>query len=298
MLSASVVALLLLAHPGLEQRPRPSTAPSAAPTIDQLAGATYHGIVEAGGVVTLTRGQWQSKSRARVTLVRTSRIVGDFDGDGVAEAAVLLAASGGGSGEMIYLAVVGRRGNVLQIKGTAPVGDRVQARDLRVDGRRIVMDAVQAGKADAMCCPGDLMIRSWQLQASKLKEGAPKRAGRLSLATLAGTSWTLLAWGRDAVVPGDPKVTLQVDGDRLSGLAGCNNYFATGKAGTAPGDVTIGEVGSTRKMCAAPAMAVETRFVKQLTAARKMSFAPGHLHLTYEIDGKTDTMVFELSARP
>jgi hypothetical protein len=130
----------------------------SAPTLEELRNAAYEGVEEAGGSLTLTDGKWEGEpfveggaSRPSVILVRDLRLVGDLDGDGREEAVVLLAAETGGSGEMVYLAVVRRTGTALENIATAPVGDRVQLRDWRIDGRAIVLEVVQAGEKDAAC---------------------------------------------------------------------------------------------------------------------------------------------------
>jgi len=315
---AGVIAIALCAAgvPGCQSRPAGAApkaaqlvaqAPAAgrsAPTLQELKSATYRGVAEAGADFTLANGRWEGKpyepgaaSRPSVTFVRDFRLAGDLDGDGAEEAVALLAASTGGTGERSYVAVVGRPGGKITNVATAPIGDRVQVRDARIDGRRIVLDVVQAGEHDAACCPGDLVTRNWTLQAGALKEGAPARTGRLSMETLAGTEWVLRAWAWDEAAPATPEVTVKFDGTRLAGHAGCNNYFAQVKPGDQPGDFTIGPAGATRMMCPEPAMTVETRFLQQLGGVTKMRFIAGQLALPYANTDKTfGVMLFDRRA--
>ncbi len=276
-----------------------TSADQPAPTLEELRNAGYQGVEEAGGAFPLTDGKWEGRpfaaggaSRPAVTLARDFRLAGDLDGDGGEEAVVLLAANSGGSGEMLYLAVVARSGAQLTNIATARVGDRVQVREGRIEARRILLDVVQAGANDAMCCPGDLVSRSWELQDDRLREGAPVATGRLSVAALAGSEWVLRAWARDEPAPAQPEATLRFEGDRIGGHAGCNRYFGTVKDGDKPGDLTLGPLGATRMMCAEPQMAVETRFTRQLAGVRKMGFMAGQLALSYEKDGAIGTMLF------
>jgi heat shock protein HslJ len=266
----------------------------SAPTLQELKNATYRGVEEAGVSLTLADGKWEgqpfasgSASRPSVTFVRDFRLNGDVDGDGAEEAVVLLGASAGGTGEMSYLAVVGRRGGKAANIATASIGDRVQLRNGRIDGRRIVLDVVQAGERDAACCPGDLVTRNWELDAGALKEGAPVKTGRLSIDTLSGSGWVLRSWAWDEAAPATPEVTLTFDGNRLAGTAGCNNYFAQLKAGGAPGDLTVGPAGATRKLCPDATMAVEARFLRQLAGVTQMRFVAGQLVLPYARPDKT-----------
>ena len=87
------------------------TADAAAPTREELGNATYQGVEEAGGPVTLVNGRWVAKpyveggaSRPSVTLTRDFLLAGDLDGDRREEAVALLVATTGGTGETVYLA--------------------------------------------------------------------------------------------------------------------------------------------------------------------------------------------------
>ena len=287
-------------------QPRPTTSGAArpAPTLHELKNASYKGIEAARGAFTLANGKWEGKpyepggnSGPSVTFVGDVRLTGDLDGNGAEEAVVLLAASAGGTGEMSYLAIVGRLAGRITNIATAPIGDRVQVRDARIDGRRIVLDVVQAGEQDAACCPGDLVTRTWDLAGGRLREGAPVATGRLSLETIAGVEWVLTHWSWDEAAPAAPEVTLKLDGARLAGSAGCNNYFAPVKPGDPPGGIQVGPAGSTRMMCPGAEMAVEQRFFAQLAGVTQMRFLAGQLALSYAKPDKTlGVMLFERRA--
>jgi heat shock protein HslJ len=282
----------------------PQAVGRPAPTIEDLKNARYHGVEEAGAAFELTNGKWEGKpyepggaSVPSVTFVRDFRLAGDLNGDGAEEAVVLLAAGTGGTGEMWYLAVFGSPGGKVTNIATAPIGDRVQVRDAKIDGRRIVVDLVQAGENDAGCCPGDLVTRNWELADAALKEGAPAKTGRLSLDVLAGTEWVLKAWAWEEAAPAVPEVTLKLDGGRLAGSAGCNGYFAPVKAGGSPGDMRVGPAGSTRKMCSEAEMAVEHRFLTQLAGVTHLRFVAGQLALSYTNQDKSfGAMLFDRRA--
>jgi heat shock protein HslJ len=170
----------------------------------------------------------------------------------------------------------------------------VQVRDAKIDGRRIVVDLVQAGENDAACCPGDLVTRTWELAGAALKEGTPVKTGRLSIDVLAGPEWVLKAWAWEEAAPAAPEVTLKLDGGRLAGSAGCNGYFAPVKAGGSPGDMRVGPAGSTRKMCPDAEMAVEQRFLDQLAGVTQLRFVAGQLALPYTTQDKSfGVMLFD-----
>jgi heat shock protein HslJ len=270
-----------------------------------LRSATYDGIGEAGHPVTLVGGRWTGPPFAKgsavapgVVLVEHFRLTGDLDGDGTQEAVVLLAGSGGGSGERLYLAVVGRRNGRPWNVATALLGDRVQVRDARVNRRRITLDVVQAGPNDAMCCPGDLATRRWTLESNRMKEAPPSPTGRLSPATVGGVEWVLRDWDPGEAAPAEPEVTLRLGAGHLAGNAGCNRYFAPVKAGATPGALSVGAMGSTRMMCPEMEMSVETRFLRQLASVDQMRFAAGRLGLGYVRDGRRGLMLFERRAKP
>ena len=277
----------------------------SAPTFKELANAAYKGVEEAGGPFTLADGKWEGQpyepgaaSRPSVTLVRNFRLARDLDGDGREEAVVVVAGATGGTGETSYLAVVRRTAAGLENAATAPIGDRVQLRDGRLDGRRIVLDVVQGGQDDAGCCPGDLVTRTWELEAGALKEGAPTTTGRLSPTVLDGTEWVLRSWAWEEAAPATPEVTLKLEGSRFVGSAGCNSYFAPVKAGAQPGDLKLGPVGTTRKMCPEAEMAVEKRFTAQLAGVQQLRFTGGQLALPYaKTDQSFGVMLFERRAK-
>ena len=297
-------------QPRLEETVRPPSArvsppqfDRSAPTLQELKNARYSGVGEAS-TFTLTDGRWEgapfqpgAASKASVTFVRDFRLAGDLNGDGIEEAVVLLAASAGGTGETSYLAVAGRAAGQVTSIATAPVGDRVQVRDARIAGRRIVLDVVQAGRDDAACCPGDLVTRSWELAGGALREGAPVGTGRLSIDALAGAEWVLQAWAWNEAAPATPEVTLKLDANRLAGSAGCNSYFASVRPGSSPGALTVGPAGATRMMCSEAAMAVETRFLQQLGGVTQLRFVAGRMALTYTKADKTlGEMLFDRRA--
>ena len=83
-----------------------------------------------------------------------------------------------------------------------------------------------------------------------------------SQASVNNSSWTLA----DNVKGTSP--TLLISGDRISGNAGCNNYFSTEiNLDPTAGNFSVKNIGSTRKMC--DNMDVETNFLKMLDATTK-----------------------------
>ncbi len=81
-----------------------------------------------------------------------------------------------------------------------------------------------------------------------------------SQAPITGTQWVLA----DDVAN---KPTLVIEQNRISGNAGCNNYFSDAMIDTAAGNFSAKNVGSTRKMC--NNMTTETAFMEVLPQVNK-----------------------------
>lgn len=78
---------------------------------------------------------------------------------------------------------------------------------------------------------------------------------------IAGTHWVL---GEN--VKGTAP-TLNVEAGKITGNAGCNNYFGELIMNTSNGSFSAGNVGSTKKMC--ENMSVEQNFLQMLSQANK-----------------------------
>lgn len=279
--------------------PDETAATPAAPTPDELKSATFSSLEASEGPIALTGGVWEgapyvagAASRPRVMLVDSFYLTGDLDADGIDEAAVLLSESTGGSGERLYLAAVDAD---LKSPSAALIGDRVKVRGGKIMNGVIVLNLLRAGPQDAMCCPGELATQRWRLAEAGLEPvGEAEIEGRLSVAVLEGQPWVLTHWALDEKAPAKPRATLQVEGDRVSGASGCNNYSTTIADGSSPGDLSVGLVISTRKACPQPTMDVEMRYLRQLQTVTQYTFLSGRLALTYELDtGGIAVMLFE-----
>ena len=276
--------------------------PVARPGLDEAAGATYSGIYE--HVVTLTDGIYEGDpfaeggaSRPRVELIEEFELAADLDSDGSEETVVLLAESSGGSGTFGYLAVLAREDGGVANVATSPLGDRVQIRGWRYDGKTIVVDVVQAGPEDAACCPSQVAIRRWTLGPAGLAEKPAEIEGELSLSILEGVEWQLASLDMDEEAPEEPEITLVVGGDRIGGSSGCNRYMGRISAGRTAGDVSLGPLAGTMMACPQQIMDLEQRFLGLLGKVTRFSFHLGRLALTsVDDEGVVHVMLFE--ARP
>ena len=156
---------------------------NGAPMLAELLNATYAGIE--AGPISLSSGGWEGEpyagsgaSRPRVGLVEDVYFTGDLNGDGVPEAVVILWRSSGGTGSNTYVAVMARQGDEIKNIDTALIGDRVKLRSGRVDEGSIILEVLQAGENDAMCCPTMLAVRTWSFRDGQLEEGEIEVTGK------------------------------------------------------------------------------------------------------------------------
>jgi hypothetical protein len=236
-------------------------APGPAPTPQELAGATYTG-VEDQGPVTLSAGRWEGQplieggaSVPALWLSEGFRPTADLDRDGADEALVHLSYSSGGTGHFGYLAVMGREGGEVVQEAIGLVGDRVQIRAARIDRGTVVLDVLQAGPDDGMCCPRQLAIRTFGIESGKLVETDTEVTGSASLAMLDGTAWALRKLhGREGEAP-PGQATLAFASGKVSGSTGCNRFHGAVSEGESATSLVIGPLITTRMVCPEPLMA-------------------------------------------
>ena len=111
--------------------------------------------------------------RVHAGIVNDTVAFGDLDGDGIADAAVVVFISGGGSGTFIHLVAVLDRDGAPEQAAWAFLGDRVPVRNLAVTGGRIVAQTVTHRPSDGLCCPTLEIARTFGLEGDQL---VPRRA--------------------------------------------------------------------------------------------------------------------------
>lgn len=89
--------------------------------------------------------------------------------------------------------------------------------------------------------------------------------------SLANTKWTL-ADNVKGKVP-----TLNIEGEKINGNGGCNNYFGTATISPSTGDFSAGQLGSTKMMC--NNMSVEQNFMDMVGKANKYVISGNTLEL-------------------
>lgn len=273
----------------------PDVVKAELPAGSRVLSAELLGVPDLGPVK-LKEGRWEGgpyaaggSSRPTVTVVRDFFRAGDADRDGRPDTLFFLEVQYGGSGSLRAMALL--IAGPLKKVHAAVIGDRVQVRGAEVehDGT-VTLSVVQAGRTDAMCCPGELAERRWTWENGSLQEKRASVTGRLSLGALTGSRWQLDAWGRSEPADTLFPVSMEFDSGRVSGRSGCNRYFAGVAEGDSPGAFTIGAAGATRMMCPPEAMRVESRFLSALPAVRRFGFFYGRLFLEYS-DGDRPVML-------
>ncbi|HSG01174.1 MAG TPA: META domain-containing protein [Vicinamibacterales bacterium] len=274
------------------------TGPGSEPTPAELRQATYVGI-EGEAPITLVDGKWEGQpyveggaSVPALWVNEDFHLAGDLDGDGADETVAYLDYSGGGTGQFGYLAAMSRQGSAVVQKGIGLIGDRVQIRDARIDGTRIVLDVLEAGPDDGMCCPSQLATRIFALQGATLVEVGTDVTGTASLATLEG-EWILRRFSADEDAPAQPELTMTIEGDRISGASGCNTFTGAVAGGETATSVTIGPLASTRRACPPEVMDLEMRYLAALERASTWAFRAGRLVVSYGEGTDFGALAFE-----
>jgi heat shock protein HslJ len=120
-----------------------------------------------------------------------------------------------------------------------------------------------------------------------------------ALQTAGETEWVLRWWDSEDPAPGEPPITLTYKDGRFAGRSGCNSYSGAVAEGEQPGDIAISPIISTRMACADPVMQAESRYLKNLQGATKISIAAGDLTIAYQDEaGASGAMRFAPRSDP
>ena len=147
-------------------------------TVEMLKNAEYHSEWPAGGVAQLTDGEYEeeivpgSASKLVIMIYPDMYAFGDLNGDGVDDAAVVLATSGGGSGTFISLEAVLNDQGAPQNVASAELGDRARIESVAIESGEITVELVTHGPDDPMCCPTLEATHKYKLQGDTLVQTA------------------------------------------------------------------------------------------------------------------------------
>ena len=138
-------------------------------TLDMLRNGTYHA-PSYDRTVSLVDGIYGTGSNTDPYYVRMLDVVafGDLNGDGSADAAILLAENGGGSGVFESLVIVLNQGGMPFPAGAAQLGDRVLVNAMKTVSGRIELDMVVHGPNDPSCCPAQPETQTYRMLGTSL----------------------------------------------------------------------------------------------------------------------------------
>lgn len=143
-------------------------------SLDGLRNAEYRSELPGKGIAKLKDGQYEEEivpgaaSKIQIVMVPDVHAFGDLNGDGVDDAAVILAASGGGSGTFITLEAVVNDQGTPRHAATAQLGDRAQVKSIVIEGGQVTLDVLTHGPDDPMCCPSVKATKKFKLQGDAL----------------------------------------------------------------------------------------------------------------------------------
>ena len=133
--------------------------------IDKLKNMIYH--VD-GKRISLVHGKYRSSSGWTVSFNKLLS-KGDLTGDGKTDYAVMLVSGGGGSGIFSDMAVVIQTKNGLRaLSNAVSLGDRVQIRSTKIKNSKVMMNVIEHGPNDPMCCPSKKTTHLYKVSKQRL----------------------------------------------------------------------------------------------------------------------------------
>jgi hypothetical protein len=180
--------------------PAPTATPTAIPplTLEALKNAEYQSEFPASKKAKLTDGKYEEEivpgaaSKLIIVVYPDMYAFGDLNGDGVDDAAVVLATSGGGSGTFISLeAVINDKGTPKHI-ASASLGDRARIKSIAIQSGEIAVNMVQQAPGDPMCCPTMEVTQTYRLQGDQLVSTKPVPPTATTVALTPTTSIEML----------------------------------------------------------------------------------------------------------
>ena len=195
-------------------------------TVEALKNAAY--TIEDLGEVQLVDGEYEHKYGDGASMVDKVGIVnvvlGDLDGDGSNDAAVILWWQSGGSGTFLYIAAVLNHSGTPYQAGILPLGDRVRPAEMSITDGAIILESLSHSPDDPMCCPSQNVIQTFALAEDALALISSK----IVKPELIGVIWQWERYedtaGKNDIVVDDPtRFTLEFSDDRTYKLqADCN----------------------------------------------------------------------------
>lgn len=153
--------------PSLTPSPLPPSGPEL--SLDSLRNATYYAPFYER-TVTLVNGSYSEGSGATAYSVQMLDVyaLGDLNGDGKFDAAVILTENGGGSGVFESVVAVINLGGAPHQTGQVQLGDRVLVNSTDISSGVIHLNMIVQGPNDPLCCPSQAEVQSFWLLGNNL----------------------------------------------------------------------------------------------------------------------------------
>ena len=147
-------------------RPKPITP-------ELLKKGVYKSQWTLSGSATLTNGVFRERfnpdSKTEIAILLSEHYaIGDLNGDGIDDAAVVLISTPGGSGVFYDLAVVILKEGLPYHADSRNLGDRIALRSVKIDSGLIRVEMVVQGPQDPMCCPTVAVTRTYRMSQDRL----------------------------------------------------------------------------------------------------------------------------------
>lgn len=138
-------------------------------TVEMLCNGTYYAPVY-GHTVTLINGAYSENTSSGVYTVQMLDVhaFGDLNGDGVADAAIILVENDGGTGQFESVIAIYNSGGSPVQAGQSQLGDRVQVNSMDISSGVIHLNMLVQGPNDPMCCPSLAEKQSYWMIAGHL----------------------------------------------------------------------------------------------------------------------------------
>lgn len=289
-----IAALLVVASvfvaacrgPAVAEEPPVGSGDATPPlTEEALKNLTYRSEWTESGVAQLTDGEYRKpimEGSATEMVIRLLDVaLGDLDGDGVKDAAVILVTDPGGSGTFFDLIVVLNRDGKPEHVASASLGDRAQVQAFSVATGQIIIEMITHGPDDPMCCPSQRVKETYALLDGELVLDTSEVIGPdvSDDSDITGIEWQWLGLietspAAQSVVP-DPEnytITFLPDGT-LQIKADCN--VVRGSYTQESGALTIELGPSTRAYCGEASL--DLQYLELLASVSGYSLEDGQL---------------------
>jgi heat shock protein HslJ len=265
------------------------------PSEEALANMTYKSEWTQSGEVQLTDGEYREQAApgsATETVVKLTDNVSLGPLNGQPAAAVVLVTDPGGSGTFYDLAVVMEQGGQPVNVATASLGDRVQINSLTLENDEIVVDMVNQGPDDPMCCPTQRVVQTYALQGDQLVQTSSQvvGGGAGEGQNLTGVVWRWIQFADPSsqLTIDDPSqytVEFMPDG-QVHVKADCN--MGNGSYSTEGNSISIEILAVTMAMC--PPGSLSDQYLQNLNAAGLYALQGNNLMI--DLQANSGTMTF------